>query len=272
MNGGSNPITPCFQESASVSMCLKIGPKSAETRSRRGISEATGLGAALALLPGMKRLLWILGMLGIGLIGCGKPGEGKAKFDVSVVAVLPGWLKGDPDRYAQLFLPAGQAVLELRTRSGFVFKEALPLGQGLSLPPIGVEVPLGESDFLTAHLALWGYALNKRAEAPVPVLSGRSQVRLPKVPKALAIKIPLRRVPGLSQYAPADLIPLNGFEQRPEIAFAKSIVAFAFDDFVEEGTHHVLGENLQQIPLGIPIDLNARFFEFAQVFFDIDAL
>src|SRR4030088_876879 len=55
----------------------------------------------------------------------------------------------------------------------------------------------------------------------------------------------LRRIPHL-QYAPANLILLDRFEQRLEIALAESIVALALDEFEEDRPDRVRRENLQQ--------------------------
>src|SRR5688500_15895433 len=51
------------------------------------------------------------------------------------------------------------------------------------------------------------------------------------------------------QDAAAELIALNGFEQRGKISFAKSLVTFTLDNLKEERTNHRIGENLQQQPL-----------------------
>src|SRR5690606_38412524 len=51
---------------------------------------------------------------------------------------------------------------------------------------------------------------------------------------------------GTFQYAAAHLVQLYGFEQGFEIAFAKTVVALALDDFKENRTNLVFSENLQQ--------------------------
>ena len=55
----------------------------------------------------------------------------------------------------------------------------------------------------------------------------------------------LRRVLHF-QYTPANLIFLDRFEQRLEIALAKTIVALALDEFEEDRPDRVRGKNLQQ--------------------------
>jgi hypothetical protein len=50
----------------------------------------------------------------------------------------------------------------------------------------------------------------------------------------------------LSQHATLDLIPLDRFKQRLEIAFAEALIALALDDLEEHRADAVLGENLQQ--------------------------
>src|SRR5712672_2180698 len=48
------------------------------------------------------------------------------------------------------------------------------------------------------------------------------------------------------QYSTPDLILLDGFEQRAEIAFTESLVALALDDLEEDRADDRLRENLQQ--------------------------
>src|SRR6266436_2647773 len=55
----------------------------------------------------------------------------------------------------------------------------------------------------------------------------------------------LRRVVHL-QHAAADLVFLDRFEQRLEVAFAKTIVALALDELEEDRPDRVGGENLQE--------------------------
>src|SRR5258708_29950678 len=53
------------------------------------------------------------------------------------------------------------------------------------------------------------------------------------------------------QYAAADLVELDRFEQRAEIAFAEAFVAAALDDLEEDRANHRLGEDLQQEPAAL---------------------
>jgi hypothetical protein len=46
------------------------------------------------------------------------------------------------------------------------------------------------------------------------------------------------------QHAAAHLVALDGFEQGLEVAFAETFIAFALDDFKENRTDRILGENL----------------------------
>src|SRR6202521_504054 len=55
----------------------------------------------------------------------------------------------------------------------------------------------------------------------------------------------LRRALHL-QHAAADLVFLDRFEQRLEIAFAETVVALALDELEEDRPDGVGGENLQQ--------------------------
>src|SRR5471032_793328 len=50
------------------------------------------------------------------------------------------------------------------------------------------------------------------------------------------------------QHAAADLVELDGLEQRAEIALAEAFVAPALDDLEEDRADHGLGEYLQQQP------------------------
>ena len=51
--------------------------------------------------------------------------------------------------------------------------------------------------------------------------------------------------------AAADLVALDRFEQRAEIAFAEALVALALDDLEEDRADHRLGEDLQQQALAL---------------------
>src|SRR3984957_10859023 len=55
----------------------------------------------------------------------------------------------------------------------------------------------------------------------------------------------LRRIVHL-QHAASDLVFLDRFEQRLEIAFTESVVALALDEFEEDRPDRIGGENLQQ--------------------------
>ncbi|CAI8831627.1 hypothetical protein PSTA9_02186 [Pseudomonas syringae pv. tomato] len=50
------------------------------------------------------------------------------------------------------------------------------------------------------------------------------------------------------QHPALDLVALDGFEQRLEVAFAKAIVAFALDELEKHWPHQGGGEYLQQQP------------------------
>ena len=66
------------------------------------------------------------------------------------------------------------------------------------------------------------------------------------------------------QHAAANLVFLDRFEQRLEIAFAEALVALALDDFEENRANHILGEDLQQQALAVgrrAVDEDAAFFE-----------
>src|SRR5215813_6025773 len=67
------------------------------------------------------------------------------------------------------------------------------------------------------------------------------------------------------QHAALDLVELDRFEQRFEIAFAEALVAFALDDLVEHRADHGLGEDLQEQPIGAAIDENLVAREALQI-------
>ncbi len=50
------------------------------------------------------------------------------------------------------------------------------------------------------------------------------------------------------QHAALDLVAFDGFEQRLEVAFAKTVVAFTLDKLEEHRPHQGGGEYLQQQP------------------------
>src|SRR5512137_1886386 len=51
------------------------------------------------------------------------------------------------------------------------------------------------------------------------------------------------------QRAAADLVALEAFEQRLEVAFAEALVVLALDELEEHRPQQRLGEDLQQQPL-----------------------
>src|SRR5215471_13820019 len=53
------------------------------------------------------------------------------------------------------------------------------------------------------------------------------------------------------QHAAADLVELDRFEQRAEIALAEALVAAALDDLEENRPDYRLGEDLQQKPAAL---------------------
>jgi hypothetical protein len=61
----------------------------------------------------------------------------------------------------------------------------------------------------------------------------------------VSMALDLCRVVDL-QHAAADLVFLDRFEQRLEVAFAKTVVALALDELEEDRPDRVGGENLQQ--------------------------
>src|SRR4051812_6811962 len=68
--------------------------------------------------------------------------------------------------------------------------------------------------------------------------------------------------------AAADLVLLDRFEQRAEIAFAKPLVALALDDLEEDRPDHRLGEYLEQqaLPLaGVAVDQDLVAIEPRQI-------
>src|SRR6266403_1878944 len=58
-----------------------------------------------------------------------------------------------------------------------------------------------------------------------------------------------------SEIPPRRLLPLDGLEQRPEVALAEAPGALALDDLVEHRRPVLdrLGEDLQQVPGRIPV-------------------
>src|SRR5689334_18548830 len=76
-----------------------------------------------------------------------------------------------------------------------------------------------------------------------------------------------RRASAL-EHAAADLIELDRFEQRPEVAFAEALIALALDDLEEDRTDHGRGEDLQQhlVLRRRAVDKNAVLLEPRRVF------
>src|SRR5450755_4118738 len=77
----------------------------------------------------------------------------------------------------------------------------------------------------------------------------------------------LRNTQDLSENAAALLIQLDRFEQRLEIPLTETVVAFALNDFEEDGADGVLGEYLQKdAALGTAVDENATPLELGHRF------
>src|SRR6478672_5910070 len=53
------------------------------------------------------------------------------------------------------------------------------------------------------------------------------------------------------QYAAANLVQFDRFEQGAEVALAEALVAAALDDLEEDRADHRLGEDLQQQPAAL---------------------
>src|SRR5678815_3184840 len=71
-----------------------------------------------------------------------------------------------------------------------------------------------------------------------------------------------------SQHTPTHLVQLDRFEQRPEVAFAETLVALALDDLEEDRADHVLREDLQQQALAflrIAVEQDASLAQLFQV-------
>src|SRR5688500_4094391 len=65
-------------------------------------------------------------------------------------------------------------------------------------------------------------------------------------------------------HPPADLVELDRFEQRLEIAFAKAFAALALDDLEEDRADHIIGADLQQQDLDLSrraVEQDAALFE-----------
>src|SRR5207244_11372371 len=66
--------------------------------------------------------------------------------------------------------------------------------------------------------------------------------------------------------ATLDLVELDRFEQRLEVAFAEAFVALPLDELEEDRAELVLGKDLQQQRAGFAVDENLPFFQFNDVF------
>ena len=74
----------------------------------------------------------------------------------------------------------------------------------------------------------------------------------------------LRSTPPRRHLITPDLVELDAFEQRLEIALAEAFVALALDDLEEDRADHVLGEDLQQQALALgrrAVDQDAALLE-----------
>src|SRR5215470_16523410 len=58
------------------------------------------------------------------------------------------------------------------------------------------------------------------------------------------------RLTLLLEYATPNLVQLDRFEERPEIAFAEALIALALDDLEEDRPDDCRGEDLQQHLVG----------------------
>src|SRR5690242_7848520 len=63
------------------------------------------------------------------------------------------------------------------------------------------------------------------------------------------ICVPRVSAASLSNGPACDLLGLDRFEQRAEVAFAEALVALPLDDLEEDRPDHGLGEDLQQLVL-----------------------
>ncbi len=68
-------------------------------------------------------------------------------------------------------------------------------------------------------------------------------------------------------HAAPDLVELDAFEQRLEIAVAEAFIALALDDLEEDRADHILGEDLEQDALfaDIAVDQDAVLAQPLQV-------
>jgi hypothetical protein len=63
------------------------------------------------------------------------------------------------------------------------------------------------------------------------------------------------------EHAAPDLVELDAFEQRLEVAVAKALVALALDELEEDGPELVLAEDLQQQLAGHAVDQDLAVFQ-----------
>ena len=67
---------------------------------------------------------------------------------------------------------------------------------------------------------------------------------------------------GGSEVAPALLVALDRLEERLEVALAEAVRPPSLDDLEEEGrpVGDRLGEDLEQVPAGVPVDQDVQAF------------
>src|SRR5687767_255679 len=85
----------------------------------------------------------------------------------------------------------------------------------------------------------------------------------------VSIAAPLAGEPAPSDDSAPDLIALDGFEQRAEVAFAEALVALALNDLEENRPDDVLRENLQQhalVLLWVTVDQDAAAAQLVEAF------
>src|SRR5512139_2086080 len=75
-------------------------------------------------------------------------------------------------------------------------------------------------------------------------------------------------MPRALHHPPADLVELDRFEERAEVALAETLIALALDDLEEDRADDVLREDLQQHALAflrIAVDQDAPALELCQL-------
>src|ERR687888_2725848 len=73
------------------------------------------------------------------------------------------------------------------------------------------------------------------------------------------------------QISARGLLALDRFKERLEVSFAKTLRAFALNDF-EEQRRPILdrfGKNLEQITFVVAVDQNPEFLQRAELFVDV---